>query len=108
MGGCTQVVHGRSVAVCMSIDPRIPYYAGTERTSGFHPTSRQTYCFAPINARSIVRCSASRMKGNTLHVLLRTARKTDFCTPCAYILAYGDESANELLCCLAYPIQGQQ
>ena len=54
-GGCTQVVHGRSR---MTVDPRIPTMPGRS-TLGFHQTGR--HCLH--QARSAVRCSASRMKG---------------------------------------------
>ena len=54
MGGCTQCVHGRSR---MTIDPRIPTMAGRS-TSDFHQPGR--HCLQ--QARSAVRCSASRMK----------------------------------------------
>ena len=56
-GRCTQFVHGRRR---MTIGLRIhPYYAGTEHV-GFSPT-RGGHCLH--QARSAVRCSASRMKG---------------------------------------------
>ena len=54
-GGGTQLVHGRSP---MTIDPRIPTMPGRS-TSGFHQPGRR--CLH--QARSAVRCSASRMKG---------------------------------------------
>ena len=54
-GGYTQFVHGRSR---MTIDPRIPTIPGRS-TSGFHQPGR--HCLH--QARSAVRCSASRMKG---------------------------------------------
>ena len=54
-GGSTQFGHGRSR---VSIDPRIPTMPGRS-TSGFHPPGR--HCLH--QARSAVRCSASRMKG---------------------------------------------
>ena len=54
-GGCTQLVHGRSR---MTIDPRIPALPGRS-TSVFHQPGR--HCLH--QARSDVRCSASRMKG---------------------------------------------
>ena len=54
-GGGTQFVHGRSR---MTIDPRIPTMPGRS-TSGFHqPGTHRLH-----QARSAVRCSASRMKG---------------------------------------------
>ena len=54
-GGCTQFVPGCSR---MTIDPRIPSMPGRS-TSGFHQPGR--HCLH--QARSTVRCSASRMKG---------------------------------------------
>ena len=54
-GGCTQFVHSRSR---MTIDPRIPTLPGRS-TSGFHQPGR--HCLH--QARSAVRYSASRMKG---------------------------------------------
>ena len=54
-GGRTQFAHGRSR---MIIDPRIPTIPG-RGTSGFHQPGR--HCLH--QARSAVRCSASRMKG---------------------------------------------
>ena len=54
-GGCTQFVYGRSR---ITIDPRIPTMPGRS-TSGFYQPGRQ--CLH--QARSAVRCSASRMKG---------------------------------------------
>ena len=54
-GGCTQFVHGRSR---MTVDPRIPIMPGWS-TSGFHQQGRHSL----HQARSAVRCSASRMKG---------------------------------------------
>ena len=71
-GGCTQFVHGRSR---MTIDPRIPTMPGRSM-SGFHQPGRHWL----HQARSAVRCSASRMKVNC--ILPRTARKTDFGTLC--------------------------
>ena len=53
--GCSQFVHGRSR---MTIDPGIPTMPGRS-TSGFHQPGR--YCLH--QARSSVRCSASRMNG---------------------------------------------
>ena len=55
VGECTQFVHGRSR---MTIDPRIPTMPGRSM-SGFHQPGR--HCLH--HARSAVRCSASRMKG---------------------------------------------
>ena len=54
-GQGTQFVHGRSR---MTIDPRIPTVSGRSR-SGFHQPGR--HCLR--RARSAVRCSANRMKG---------------------------------------------
>ena len=58
-GGCTQFVHDRSR---MTIDIRIHTMQGRS-TSGFHQPGR--HCLH--QARSDVRCSASRMKGK-LHL----------------------------------------
>ena len=74
MGGVgTQFGHGRSR---VTIDLRIPAMPGRS-TSGFHQPGRQ--CLH--QARSAVRCSASRMKGE-LHPSQGTARKTDSGTLC--------------------------
>ena len=54
-GGGAKLVHGRSR---MAIDPRIPTMPGRS-TLGFHQPGR--HCLH--QARSTVRCSASRMKG---------------------------------------------
>ena len=54
-GVCAQFVHGRSR---MTIDPRIPTMPGRS-TSGFHQPDR--HCLH--QARSAVKCSASRMRG---------------------------------------------
>ena len=56
-GGGTQFEHGRSR---MTIDPRI-LTMPARRTSGFHQPGR--HCLH--QARSAVRCSASRMNGST-------------------------------------------
>ena len=53
-GGCAQFVHGRSR---MTVDPRFPTMPGRS-TSGFHQPGRR--CLH--QARSAVRCSASRMR----------------------------------------------
>ena len=53
--GGTQLVHGRGR---MTIDPCIPTMPGRS-TSGFHRPGRHYL----HQARSAVRCSASRMKG---------------------------------------------
>ena len=60
-GGCTQFVHGRSR---MAIDPRVSTMTGRS-TSGFHQPGR--HCLH--QARSAVRCSTSRTKGE-LHPVL--------------------------------------
>ena len=65
--GVTQFVHGRSR---MAIDPRIPTMPGRS-TSGFHQLG--TLCLH--QARSAVRCSASRMKGG-LHPSKNRSYKT--------------------------------
>ena len=91
-GGRTQFVHGRSR---MTIDPRIPTMPGRS-TSGFHQPGR--HCLH--QARSAVRCSASRMKGE-LRPSKNRSRKTrlrhlvpTFCclwmtTPISYTLFSG-------------------
>ena len=66
-GGCTQFSHDRSL---MSIDPRIPTMSGRS-TSGFHQPGR--HCLH--QARSAVRCSASRIHS-------RTTRETESGTLC--------------------------
>ena len=55
----------------MTIDPRIPTMPGRS-TSGFHQPSR--HCLH--QARSTVRCSASRMKGGELHPCKNLPRRT--------------------------------
>ena len=72
-GGCTHFVHGRSR---MTIYPRILTMPG-RNTSGFHQPGR--HCLH--QARSAVRCSASRMKSE-LHPSKNPARKPDFGTLC--------------------------
>ena len=54
--GCTQFVHGRSRMIVDSRTPTMPGWS----TSGFHQPGR--HCLH--QARSAVRCSASRMKGD--------------------------------------------
>ena len=71
--GCTQFLHGRTR---MTVDPRITTMPGRSR-SGLHQPGRHWL----HQARSAVRCSASRMKGE-LCILPRTACKTDFGTLC--------------------------
>ena len=70
---CTQCVHGRSRK---TIKPRIPTMPGRSMF-GFHQPGR--HCLH--QARSAVRCSASRMKGE-LHPSESHARKTDFGVLC--------------------------
>ena len=67
--GCTQFVHGRR---SMTIDPRIHTMPGRS-TSGFQQPGR--HCLH--QARSVVRFSASRVKGE-MHASKNRARKTDF------------------------------
>ena len=71
-GGGTQFVDGRSR---MTVDPRIPTMPGWS-TSDFHQPGRHFL----HQARSAVRCSASRMKGE-LHPS-KNRRKTDVGTLC--------------------------
>ena len=52
------LMHGRSINSRMTIDPRIPTMPGRS-TSGFHRPGR----YRLHQARSAVRCRASRMKG---------------------------------------------
>ena len=110
-------MHGRNR---MTIDPRIPTMP-VRRTSGFHQPGRP--CLH--QARSAVRCSASRMKGD--NILPRTALNTDFDTLCllsclwmtaptSYFVfwcghprdSHGYYYVTELLCFLVWPLQRQQ
>ena len=73
--GGAQFVHGRSR---MTVDPRIPTVPGRSM-SGFHQPGR--HCLH--QARSAVRCSASRMEGELHPSKSRSAaHKTDFGTLC--------------------------
>ena len=64
-------MHGRSR---ITIDPHTPIMP-ERSTLGFHQPRR--HCLH--QARSVVRCSARRMKGE-LASFQKTAHKTDFCT----------------------------
>ena len=81
-------MHGRSR---MTTDPCIPTMPGGS-TSGFHQPDRLRVC----QARSAVRCSASRMK-DKLHPTETVMRRAS--APCAYFLAYGWR--NTLFSCAA-------
>ena len=96
LGGCTQFVHGGSR---MTIDPRIPTMPGRS-TSGFHQPGRHFL----HRARSAVRCSASRMKGELHPSKNRSLDGLGHLVPT--FLLMGD-SANELLCFLVSPLQRQ-
>ena len=61
--------------------PSHPYYAETEHV-GFSPT-RGRHCLH--QARSVVRCSASRMKGELHPSSKNRARKTDLGTLCLFL-----------------------
>ena len=76
-GACTQSVHGRS---CTIIDPCTPTVPGRS-LSGFHQSGR--HCLQ--QARSAVRCSASRMKGE-LHPSKNRPLVRPASAPC---VAYG-------------------
>ena len=84
---CTHVMHGPSR---MTIDPRIPTMPGRS-TSGFHRPGR--HCLH--QARSAVRCSASRMKGE-LHP---TKSRLFGGFPCKWMTASG-----ELICYLVWSL----
>ena len=96
-GGCTQFVRGRSR---MAIDPRIPAMPG-RGTSRFHQRGRHWL----HQARSAVRCSASRMKGELHPSKNRSLDGFQHLVPNFLLM---DNSANELLCLLVWPLQRQQ
>ena len=96
-GGCTQLVHGLSR---MNIDPRIPTMPGRS-TSSFNQPGR--HCLH--QARSAVRCSASRMKGE-LHPSKN--HSYDGLRQLVPTFLLMDDSANELLCFLVWLLQRQQ
>ena len=96
-GGCTQFVDGRSR---MSINPRIPTIPGRS-TSGFHQPGR--HCLR--QARSAVRCSASRMKGELHPSKNRSKDGLRHLVPTFLLM---DDSANELPWFLVWPLQRQQ
>ena len=93
MERCTPFVHGRCR---MTIDPSIPTLPGRS-TSGFRQPGR--HCMH--QARSAVRCPASRMKGETASFREPHVRRTS--APFAYFLLM-DDSANDLLCFLVRPL----
>ena len=95
--GCTQFVYGRSL---MTIKPRIPTLP-RRSTSGFHQPGR--HCLH--QARSTVRCSASRMKGELHSSNNRSQDGLRHRVPTFLLM---DDSANELLCFLVWPLQRQQ
>ena len=96
-GGCTQFVHGRSR---MAIHSRIPTLPGRS-TSGFNQPTR--HCLH--QARSAVRYSASRMKGE-LHPSKN--RSSDGLRHLAPTFLVMDDNVNELHCFLVWPLQRQQ
>ena len=96
-GGCTQFMHGRSR---MTIDPRIPTMPRWS-TSGLHPPGR--HCLH--QARSAVRCSASRMRSE-LH--RSKNRSCDGLRHLVFTFLSIDDSANELFLFLVWPLQRQQ
>ena len=79
-------MHGRSR---MTTDPRIPTIPG-QSTSGFHQPGRQRL----HQARSAVRCSASRMKGELHPSKNRSEDGLRHLVPTFLLM---DDSANELL-----------
>ena len=95
-GGCTQSVHGRSR---VTIDPRIPTMPGRS-TSSFHQPGR--HCWH--QARSAVRCSASRMKGEVHPSKNRSYDGLQHLVPTFLLM---NDSANELLCYLGLSLQRQ-
>ena len=95
--GCTQFVHGRSH---VTIDPGIPTMPGRS-TSGFHQPGR--HCLH--RARTAVRCSASRMKGELHLSKNRSQDGLRYLVPTFLLM---DGSANELLCFVEWPLQRQQ
>ena len=90
-------MHGRSR---MAIDPRIPTMPGRS-TSGFHHPGK--LCLH--QARSAVRCSASRIKGG-LHPSKNCS--LDGLRHLVPTFLLMDDSANELLCFLVWPLHRQQ
>ena len=70
-GGVTHFMHSRSLE---TIDPRIPAMPGPSSASDFHPPGRHRL---HRTARSAVRYSASRVKGESC-ILLRTTCEADF------------------------------
>ena len=85
-GGCTQFVHGRSL---MTINPRIPTMPGRS-ASGFHQPAR--HCLH--QARSAVRCSATRMMGELHPSKNSSLNGLRHLVPTFLLM---DDSSNELL-----------
>ena len=96
-GRGTQFVHDRSR---MTIDPPIPTMPGRS-TSGFHQPG--THCLH--QARSSVRCLVSRMKSELHPSKNRSQDGLRHLVPTFLLM---DDSANELLCFLVWPLQRQQ
>ena len=84
----------------MTIDPRIPTMPGRS-TSGCHQLGR--HCLH--QARSAVRCSASRMEGELHPSKNRSQDGLRHVVPTFLLM---DDNANELLCFLVWPLQRQQ
>ena len=84
----------------MTIPPCIPTMPGRS-TSGFHRPGRHRL----HQARSAVRCSASRMKGD-LHP--SEHRSQDALRHLVPTFLFMDDSANESPCFLVWPLQRQQ
>ena len=93
----TQFVHGRSR---MTIGPRFPTMPGRS-TSGFHQPGR--HCLH--QARSAVRCSASRMNGGPRPSKNPSQDGLRHLVP---TFLNSDDSANQFLCFLVWPLQRQQ
>ena len=94
-GGCTWFVHGRSR---ITTDFRVPTMPGRS-TSGCHQPGRD--CLH--QARSAVRCSASRIKGEPRPSKNRSYGGLRHLVPAFFLT---DDSANELLCWKRERIQG--
>ena len=96
-GGGTQFVHGRSR---MTIYPRI-LTMPRRSTSGFHQPGR--HCWH--QARSAVRCCASRMRAEMHPSKNRSYDGLRHLVPTFLLM---NDSANELLCFLVWPLQRPQ
>ena len=97
-GGGPQLVHGRSRT---TIYPCISTVRPGRSTSGFHQPG--IHCLH--QARSAVSCSASRMKGD-LHPSKN--RSHDGLRYFVHPFLFMDDSTNELLSLLVWPLQRQQ